>query len=225
MAAAFPDSGASASSLWALVGAVLMAAGLFMIIPLTQIIQGVPQQSLVHRRTQIVAPPPDPPVVEERRVEPAAQEALQELETEARPMELSPLEISLAPGFGEALGMGIQSLGLNVALDTVAAIQDVFDFDELEQPPSLLNGKQIRLRFPDSLVRRGIKEVRVVVEVLIDRNGRTKPVEIVSSSYTHPEVKQEALRAVRQARFSVTRVEGRAVQVRARFPVTLRAPR
>ena len=202
-----------------------MAVCLFLVIPLTQTIQGVPAAVLDYREMVTLPPPPDPPILEEEPPAQRAEEALTEFEQEPPSMELSQLEVSLNPGIGEALSMGVQSMRFDVDLDVVAAIQDVFDFDELAQPPSLVNARQIRLKFPPELARRGVKEVKVLVEILIDRDGKTKPVRVISSSVTHPKVDQEALRAVRQARFTVTKVDGRAVQVRARFPLTLRAPR
>jgi TonB family protein len=225
MPSPFPQSNLRRSPLLALVGALFMTIGLFLIIPFTQVIQGVPAETVNYRKVLVMPPPPEPPVIEEEAQIEDVREPLTELQNDPPAMELNQLEVSLNPGVGEALSMGVQSMSFDLEVDVVAAIKEIFDFDDLKTPPTLTNARQIHLKFPPDLVRRGVKEVKVVVEILIDQSGRTRPVKIVSSSYADPKVDQEAMRAVRQARFTVTQIDGRAVQVRARFPLTLRAPR
>jgi len=225
MATPFPQSNLRRSPFLALVGALFMTIGLFLIIPFTQVIQGVPVETVSYRKVLVMPPPPEPPVIEEEVQVKDVRDAVTELKNDPPAMELSQLEVSLDPGMGEALSMGVQSMDFDLEMDVVAAIKEIFDFDDLKEPPTLINARQIRLRFPPDLARRGVKEVKVVVEILIDKAGRTRPVKVVSSSYADPKVDQEAMRAVRQARFTVTQIDGRAVQVRARFPLSLRAPR
>ena len=225
MTTPFPQPDLKRSSLLAIPGALLLSAGLFLVIPFTQTIQNVPEEVLRHREMVVMPPPPEPPVIEEETPPREVAEPIAEFRKEPPALELSQLEVTLNPGLGDALSMGVQSMGFDVELDAVAAIQEVFDFDDLAQPPNLINARQIRLKFPPELTRRGVKEVKVVVQILIDESGRTRPEKVVSSTYDDPRVEQEALRAVRQARFTVTRIDGKPVQVRARFPLTMRSSR
>ena len=145
-----------------------MTIGLFLIIPFTQVIQGVPVESVSFRKVLVLPPPPEPPVIEEEVQIKDVREAVTELKSDPPAMELSQLEVSLNPGMGEALSMGVQSMDFDLEVDVVAAIKEIFDFDDLKEPPTLINARQIRLRFPPDLARRGVKEVKVVVEILID---------------------------------------------------------
>lgn len=225
MAKPLPQSNLRRSPLLALVGALFMSVSLFLVIPFTQVIQGVPAETVAYRKVVVMPPPPEPPVIEQEIQPREVKEAVAELQHDPPAMELSQLEVSLSPGMGEALSMGVQAMSFDLEVDAVSAIKEIFDFDDLKEPPRLINAKQIRLRFPPELARRGVKEVKVVVEILIDQEGRAQPIKIASSSYADSKVDQEAMRAVRQARFTITQIEGRPVQVRARFPLTLRAPR
>ena len=138
---------------------------------------------------------------------------------------ISQLELSLAPGMGVPLTMGIPNVPVVGNLDVVADIEKIFNFDELVQVPTLLNAQMIRADFPRELARRGVKEALINLEILIDKTGKVKVNRILSISYDHPKLREAATKAATQARFSITKVNGRPVTVRGRFPITLQAPR
>ena len=117
-----------------------MTIGLFLIIPFTQVIQGVPVESVSFRKVLVLPPPPEPPVIEEEVQIKDVREAVTELKSDPPAMELSQLEVSLNPGMGEALSMGVQSMDFDLEVDVVAAIKEIFDFDDLKEPPTLING-------------------------------------------------------------------------------------
>ena len=106
-------------------------------------------------------------------------------------------------------------------MDVISDIEWIFNFDELVQVPTLLNGHMIRAEFP----RNGLQEATVQLEILIDTSGRVKVGRILSLTYDHPKLIAAAKKAATQARFSITEMDGRPVTVRGHFPITLQAPR
>lgn len=135
------------------------------------------------------------------------------------------LELSLSPGMGVPLAMGLPSLPDIGEGDLTAEIERIFNFDELDRVPTLLNARMIRAEFPRDLARKGVRKARVELEILIDKRGRVQVTRILSSTHDHAQLKEAARKAGSQARFSVTKVDGQPVTVRGRFPIALQAPR
>jgi TonB family protein len=227
MAKILPRSDSRFAPLVALVGAMLLAVGLFLVIPLTQALQSGSRDTLVYREMVLASPPPPqmPPVPEEQKsYEEEMKPEPPELERQLEDIPVQQLQLSLAPGMGVPLSMGVPSMPQVEKIDTVAEIEKIFNFDELVQPPNVINADMIRTDYPRELTRRGIREAKVVLEVLIDKTGRVRVERIVSISHEHPKLREAARRTAEQARFTVTRVDGRPVVVRGTFPLTLQAP-
>ena len=209
-------------------GALLISTGLFLVIPLTQNLNDTEKDS-VEYRTMLMAPPPPPafipPSEEVSDMEIDLQPVIPKMERPVEEVPLRQLELSLAPGMGVALSMGIPNIPTINGIDTLADIEKVFNFDELLQVPTLLNGQMIRADFPRELARRGLKEARINLEILIDKTGKVTVNRILSISFAPPRLREAAKKAASQARFSITKVNGRPVTVRGSFPMTLQAPR
>ncbi len=212
----------------ALLGALLASLVLFLLIPLTQFLDDVSDEIVEYREMNLVAPPPPPVVPPPDEIETVEQQELPQPPQPQRQVTEVPVQqlpLSLSPGVGVSLVMGVPNLEGMGEMDLVADIERIFNFDELAEVPRLLNARMIRADFPRELARRGIKEAKVVMEILIDRGGRVRVERILSISKDHPRLREAARKAASQARFSVTRVDGQAVVVRGKFPLTLRAPR
>ncbi len=227
MGSELPSSRSRMAAWAAAIGAVAMAALLYLVIPFSQALQGGDYDRWVVREMEVVAiEPPRPPELEEEEEEPEPEpeeEEMPELPEEDFQIEFTQLDVYLNPGMGDAVAIGIQSGAFDLEADTMGAIQDVFDFDELASPPSRINTP--RYDYPRQLERQGVREVRLVVEILIDERGRSRFQKILEASHSHSAVEGLARSLANQVRFTVTEIEGRPVKVRARFPITLQSSR
>lgn len=214
----------------ALFGAMLFAALLFLLLPVTQVLDrpAPPDQTV---RTMDRVELRSPPEIEPREVEPPPEIEPREVELPPdtpvdRPAASVPafpaeLRVSLQPGSGDLLASAAPSPYLTGLLGGVGEIRDVFDFSDLDQPPQLLFIPSFE--YPPELIRRRIDSGTVVLRIRIDTTGRAELEEVVSS--THEQLVPAAKRIVERARFSVTEIQGRPVEVRGEWPLTLQAPR
>lgn len=213
------------TSFVALIGAFVMAAGLFLMIPLTQTLDAQPREILEYREVAVAAPPPPkappPPNSSENSVQETPQKP--QLDQSKPQMELSQLEISLNPGMGASLSMGVQQMQFDTQIDVVAEIERIFEFEELTQPPRIINQSQLRYRFPPDLARRGVREVKVVLEIIIEESGKTDVRKILSSTHPGSSADEEARSVAARARFTITKIDGNPVKVRAKFPLVLKS--
>lgn len=89
---------------------------------------------------------------------------------------------------------------------------------ELDSRPRLLNNPSPG--YPRNLLRRGIREGRVVLEVTISTTGRVSVKRVISSS--DPEFTRMARSFATRARFTVPKKNGRPVTAIYRWPLILR---
>jgi protein TonB len=223
----FPQSNWKFTPILAFVGALVMAIGLFLLVPLTQTLNAVAPETVTYREVALASPPPPKATPPTKQSEASQQSAAKkpQLAREVAKLSLSQLEISLNPGMGAPLTMGMQQMQFDGEIDVVGDIEKIFEFDDLPQPPSLINQSQLSYTYPRDLTRRGVGDVTVVMQVIIDENGRTTVQKLLSTSYQNSQIEKEARRVAEKARFTVTKVDGRAVKVRAKFPLKLRPPR
>ena len=214
----FPNARWKWTPLFAIGGALGTAGLLFLLIPLTQLLDEVEPPDLEVREVSLAPPPPEPPPPPPDEVTPPEREQPRpEMPQEPPPIQIEKLDVALNPGVGDAVAMGIPSPHLNVANDMTGDIQKLFTFEDLAEAPRLIN--QPRFRFPPEVARRGIDEGKVIVEIDILPNGRARLRRIISS--THPGLEDAAREIVRSARFTKPEIDGRAQTVRGRFPLIL----
>ena len=116
--------------------------------------------------------------------------------------------------------MGVQQMQFDTQIDVVAEIERIFEFEELTQKPQLIN--KPRTQFPPDLARRGVREIRATVVVVIDDNGRTALEKISSITHPHTSAEKAIEDTVNRMRFTVTKIDGKPVKVRAKFPLLLK---
>jgi protein TonB len=219
MPSSFPSARWRWTPLFAIGGALGTAVLLFLLIPLTQLIDEVDAPDLKVREVRFAppapAPPPPPP---QELTTPAKSDPMPpKMPQTPPPIDIQVLDVALNPGSGDAVAMGIDTSDFMTKVDMTADIQELFTFEDLSEAPRLIN--QPRFRFPSQLARRGINEGKVIVEIEILPSGRARLRRIISS--THPELEEPAREIVRSARFTKPEVNGRPQTVRGRFPLIL----
>ena len=205
----------------ALLGAVVMALLVFLAIPITQHLENTRVELMQFREAMTITPPPPmvlPPTPE--KVQPKESEPRPEFKQELQDFSLSQLELSLKPGISGALKIGPADHGFASELDAIGEIQKLFTFADLESAPRIIN--KPRIAYPRELIRRGIREGRVLVRIEIDTRGRARVIEIISAS--EPRLIPAAKEVIRKARFTAPKVGGRLQKVHGEWPIILRAP-
>lgn len=203
----------------ALVAASVLAGLLFLLIPLTQMLDAPKPPHVVVREVSVsmLPPPPTTPPLPEETPPPEPQQILPDAPAEMPPIDLPLLDVALSPGAGDALAMGTPLPAFQSVSEAIADIQDLFTFDDLPEAPRLVNAPSFR--FPASLARQGITQGKVLVEIDILPDGSAKLLRIINS--THAELEPVATRIVSRARFTKPTVNGKSVTVRGRFPIVL----
>lgn len=219
MKRSLPQSRLKWAPMLAILGALVLAAGLFILIPLTQLLNAIEEPDLSVRETRITLPPQEPPQQPPQNEEPPEEPlpTVPEMPSDPPPVEVPPLDLAFSPGMGEAIAMGVAPTEFRMEGDSIAEVQDFFSFDDLNENPRLLSTPHFR--FPQALERRGVREGEVIVEIDILPDGRAELIRIVSS--THAELEPVAVRIIDRARFSPPIVEGQARRVRGHFPLVL----
>ena len=108
---------------------------------------------------------------------------------------------------------------------TRAAVAQPETFVVVEQMPGLIGGLasvQRRVRYPEAAREAGIQG-RVIVQFIVDEHGRVTDPHVMRGIGGGCD--EEAVNAIRQARFSPGRQRGEAVSVKMSLPITFKLPR
>ncbi len=205
----------------ALLGALVMSLLVFLAIPVTQQL-GNPRSDMIEFREALTITPPAPMLLPPtpEQVQPSEPESKPEFKQQLQDFSLNQLELSLQPGIGGALKMGIASAGFTNEVDALSEIQKLFTFADLQTAPRIINSPNII--YPRELKRRGIIEGQVLVKIEIDIKGRARVLKIISA--TDPRLISAAKEVIRKARFTPPKVAGVAQKVHGEWPIILRAP-
>ncbi|MEM7700053.1 MAG: TonB family protein, partial [Verrucomicrobiota bacterium] len=145
-------------------------------------------------------PPPEPPP-------PLPQLAIQ-LDTVAPPIKASPVR---------KVKMRMQVTSF--APESEPQMQTMtFYASDLDSPPRLVNRPSAT--YPSSQLRRGVREGRVVLEVMIQSNGVVQVRRVLESS--HEDFTKMARAFATRARFTSPQKDGRSVNAVFRWPLILR---
>lgn len=96
---------------------------------------------------------------------------------------------------------------------------NTLDINQLDGLPALMT--PLRMRFPRSLSRQGIKRALVKLDVVIDEKGQVTLVSIVENP--HVELLPEIQRLVRNSRFTPPKKDNQAVRARFIWPVEIKS--
>ena len=203
-----------------------MAAVVFLAIPLTQLIDAQNSEVLKVRET-LTLPPPQaliPPKALEQEPpkpqEPQPQEPKPQFQAQLTNLSFNQLDLSLNPKLPNSLEIGMGRRDFSSEVDAVAAIQTVFTFADLNATPRIMNAPSIV--YPRELIRRGVREGRVLALIEINTKGRARVLKILAAS--EPRLVAAAKEVIRKARFSPPTVGGELRTVRGEWPIILRAP-
>jgi protein TonB len=202
---------------WGAVGvwAVLLTLGVFLVLPLTQMVSSYRQKELIIRQADIAmeAPPdldepPPPPPEEEKPEEPPPPK----LADAPQPLNLN-IDLDVAMGSGGVL----QSLGQFGGDDGGDALMEAFNVADLEKRPEVVVA--IPPQYPADM-RKAKVEGTVTIVFILDENGRLLEPRVDSSS--RPEFEKPALEALRKWKFKPGMKNGEAVRTYMRQPFRFR---
>ena len=201
---------------WRILGTGLITLGVFLVLPLTQMLSRFAQRELYVTKTDtatLEAPPPEvepppPPPVEEPEEEPPP-----ELTDIAQPINLN-VDLDLAVGDGGALPMGLFGGDDGGAMEN---LNDALDMADLDKPPQLV--ASVPPTYPPDL-RRAKVEGTVTLLFVLGENGRVEDPRVESSS--RAEFEKPALDAVRRWRFKPGMKDGEPVRTYMRLPIAFR---
>jgi len=169
-------------------------------------------ETMIIRQIALAPPPPPPPPpspVQERQADstpvinlstvgagPTMKFSQIKVINKAQLSDLTPPDLTpVNTAFSDQLTVDWQAFGLN----------------ELDDVPRLLTS--LKINFPKSLVRKGIRKITVELDVLIDENGKVVLRNIISNPY--PEFEPIIQNLMQKARFTAPKKAG--ISVRAVF--------
>jgi TonB family protein len=92
---------------------------------------------------------------------------------------------------------------------------NAFNLDELDNEPQLLTS--LKAQFPNSLKRKGVTSIDVLLEVIIDETGRVTLVSILENPYI--EFENTLHKLIKQARFTAPKKNGQPARVKFNWPL------
>ncbi len=200
-------------------GAVAMVLGLFLVLPLIQVLHPSEKKVQLIEIAGGTLPPPPPVAPEpEPEKEPEPEEPPPELPDEVPQLDLAQLELALQPGFQDGMLGGDFRIDLGGSSATGASSEDLFDSMDLDQEPRALDqpapslNAKLRKKGPGT----------VVVVFIVDKNGKVESPQVQRS--TDPVFDGPALSAVKRWRFEPGKRQGQPVRFRMRVPITFPAP-
>lgn len=196
-----------------LVGAVLLTAVFFFVLPLTQVIGSVREDLLLVRDVDVanLPPPPPPPEPEPEQEEP--DEPPPQLSDAPQPLDLSQLELALNPGMGGGIG-GDFAIKLDGIANRAGEVDQIFSLADLDQKPRAIVQTQPQLT--PQMRKKGGGTVYVLFTV--NELGRVE--NPVVQTPGDPLFDNAAIAAVKQWRFEPGKRKGQPVRFRVRQPFT-----
>ena len=191
----------------------LVTLGVFMILPILQIITAPPPKDLTVRSVMTASlDAPDPPQMDEEEPEPEPEE-VEPPPPQQNPLSLSEMEIALAPGDGGFGGDFTIDIG-NVTGGS-DEVDKIFSLSDLDQKPRAVYKPSPV--YPKELARKGIQGTVYVIFV-VDKTGRATNLKVQKSS--HPALEKPALNAVKKWKFEPGKSKGKPVKFKMRVPIT-----
>lgn len=141
------------------------------------------------------------------------------LEAEIPSLKISMLDVHLDPSLKINKEATLDSKFLDDLVFDIKNDSLIYSFGDLSKGPTIIYLPEIP--YPGELKRKNILKGKVVVIILIDEKGFARCESIPFSS--HPLLEKIVRQAVRKSRFSISRIDGKPVKVRGRWPMALQA--
>jgi protein TonB len=200
----------------AVAASLIATAGVFLIIPFSQLAQN-PKRTLELRKASVAEVPPP---VEDTFIPPPIEPERAQDEVPEPQLAETPQQIPLSADLDVVVGAGgaLSGFGEIRALTAVEAVQqDTFDVGELEKRPEPI--AQVSPAYPAELRKARVEGV-VTVVFLLNEEGRVESPKVETS--TRPEFEKPALDAIRKWRFRPGMKDGEAVRTYIRVPMRFR---
>ncbi|NQZ87564.1 MAG: energy transducer TonB [Colwellia sp.] len=201
-------------NLLASIASIVILSSALLLFWLGHNIKQQPPEKIIIREVALVTPPPPPPP-------PPVQQAMVE----------TPITIQIQ---GSGASMQILTVEQNITLtkpdippmvvsqtkwQQLEIDWDAFALDQLDDLPTLLT--PLKIDFPKSLSRQGVKRVLVKLEVMIDEQGQLTLINIVNNPYQ--ELQGEIQRLIRSSRFSAPKKNNQPVRARFVWPIEIKS--
>jgi len=208
----------SANPLRLIFYAVFFSLMLFLLLPLSRLMQDINQEKEIVRTLELVTLPPPPPQNQTREEEVVQEEiiSIESIETE---IEIEPIDITLEPNIEANLKIQIETGTFAVTQGATGLLEDIqmFNLSELDTTPMSINDPLFRL--PAVLAEKGVSEINAEALVVLTEEGEVEFIQFISLSH------QEANSAVREyigkLRYTAPTKDGETGRVRFRLPLRL----
>lgn len=197
-----------------------ITAGVFLILPLTQLMSHAQRRGILSlRQVDVVQPPPPPPP---QREEKEQQEVKPELRDAPKPLTLSQLELALNPGAGaDAASDFAFAFSFKEGQGMAGALEEmkIFQLSEVDKEPQLIY--QAEVNYPPKLLRDRVRGT-VVILFVVDETGAVMNPRVKQGS-TYREFEQAAMDSVMKYKFTPGIKDGRPVRVWYEVPIVFQA--
>jgi len=196
---------------------LLLTALIFMLIPFTQLLEGVTRQDNLTVSVDIAPPPPPPPPdpPEEEEEEPEEQEPPPPPPPPPPQLSLSQLDLALEPGIGDTMAGAFGFEGFNTQPDAVAEMKEFFDIGELDEKLRVLNFKPPEKPFQ---LRKDRVSGFTRVTFIVDESGNVSRI-IGFKETTHQKLEDAVREVIHLWKFSPPTKDGRKVKARVEQPI------
>ena len=193
--------------------AVLLISALMLSLLFFQKLELIKPEKIMVRQISMIAPPPPPPPPP-----PAVQQAQSgftprinlTLSSSGAVMQFAKVKLANQINFTDISPPEISDMTSHL-LDNLTVDWQAFGLDELDDMPRLLTN--LKIKYPKSLVRKGVSSIAIELNVLIDESGKVMLRNIVQNPY--PEFEPIIHKLMKKARFTAPKKNG--VSVRAAF--------
>ena len=189
-----------------------VALFIMLLVPLTQFMEPARDRVEMIESIEMASPPPPPPPEEPPPPPKPEEETPPELDQPPPMPTLEQLEVSLNPGTGGPLSLGI-AIGFDFSTESMEQLEEIFGFGELDELPRLLN-ENLPFRYPSNAPR-GRGNAFVDLLIIIDRDGRVRVEDVYD--FSHRELLQSARQHVERFRFSTPIRKGKPVSAKYRW--------
>jgi periplasmic protein TonB len=203
---------APAVPLW--VGTLLCSAGVFLLLPFTQMIAALGKKPSDLFTVEVATPPPPPPIEAEPPEPPPPEPPPPDVAPPPQQLSLSQMDVALNLGVGDA-GAGAFSFdGFGVSASDTATDLEIFDVKDLDSAPR--RTRTAPLVYPPHLKRARVAG-SVTLIAIIDENGGVKVERVLKSSISDFEA--PAVKFAEGCLFEPPKKSGKAVRARYTWPI------
>ena len=198
-----------------LIGVLLLLCVLFLLWLSDVIKQTTSPDVMVRSISTVALPPPPPPPPRPKKI---SQPTALSVQVEGQGAAIQTIDIP-PPPFDKLPPPEMDINPIDTQWQSLEVDWQVLDLNALDDLPTLLT--PIRVVFPKSLTRRGVKEALVKLDVMIDESGQVSLKAITSNPY--PELDAELRKLIRGSRFTPPKKDNDPVRARFIWPIKIKA--